>query len=144
MERKRQKLVGWDKGSLTEQQTEGTGTTTIQMRRKHNTNRTTHRAALPDRTASVPSQAASEFPPPCSPPTGTQHDGTWCGIPGSVWPGGVSPSGCAPSWIPMKINPVLAKPRTVVISFVLLDLDLLLVAVPVGLLSGHLSGSLKG
>jgi len=34
MERNRQKLVGRDKGSLTEQQTEGTATTTIQMRRK--------------------------------------------------------------------------------------------------------------
>ena len=22
-----------------------------------------------------------------APPTGTQHDGTWYGIPGSVWPG---------------------------------------------------------
>jgi len=30
------KLVGPDKDSLTEQQTEGTGTTTIQIRRKHN------------------------------------------------------------------------------------------------------------
>jgi len=30
---------------------------------------------------------------PCcaAPPTGTQRDGTWYGIPGSVWPGGVSP-----------------------------------------------------
>jgi len=45
------KLVGLDKGSLTEQQAEGTGTTTIQIRRKHNTNRTTQRAALPDRTS---------------------------------------------------------------------------------------------
>jgi len=36
MERKRQKPVGRDKGSLTEQQTEGTVTTTIQIRRKHN------------------------------------------------------------------------------------------------------------
>jgi len=44
----RQKLVGWDKGSLTEQQTKGTGTTTIQIRRKHNTNRMTQRAALLD------------------------------------------------------------------------------------------------
>jgi len=34
MERSRQKLVGRDKGSLTEQQTEGTATTTIQVRRK--------------------------------------------------------------------------------------------------------------
>jgi len=36
MERKRQKLVGQDKGSLTEQQTEGTVTTMVQIRRKHN------------------------------------------------------------------------------------------------------------
>jgi len=35
MERNRQKLVGRDKGSLTEQQTKGTGTTTIQIRGKH-------------------------------------------------------------------------------------------------------------
>jgi len=38
MERNRQKLVGRHKGSLTEQQTKGTGTTTIQMRRIHKTN----------------------------------------------------------------------------------------------------------
>jgi len=48
MERNRQKLVGRDKGSLTEQQTKGTGTTKIQIRRKHNINRTTQRAALPN------------------------------------------------------------------------------------------------
>jgi len=40
MERKRQKLVGQDKGSLTEQQIKGTGTT-IQIRRKHNTKQNT-------------------------------------------------------------------------------------------------------
>jgi len=43
MERNRQKMVGRDKGSLTEQQTKGTVTTTIQIRRKHNTNHTTQR-----------------------------------------------------------------------------------------------------
>jgi len=48
MERNRQKLVGWDKSSSTEQQTKGTVTTMVQIRRKHNTNRTTQRAALPD------------------------------------------------------------------------------------------------
>jgi len=32
MERKRQKLVGQDKGGLTEQQTKGTATTTIQKK----------------------------------------------------------------------------------------------------------------
>jgi len=50
------KLVGRDKGSLTEQQTKGTGTTTIQMRRKHNTNRTTRRAALHDYHRELPSR----------------------------------------------------------------------------------------
>jgi len=39
MERNRQKLVGLDKGSLTEQQTKGTVTTMIQMRRIHKTKR---------------------------------------------------------------------------------------------------------
>jgi len=48
MEGNRQKLVGWDKGSLTEQQTKGTGTTMTQIRRKHNTNHTAQRAALLD------------------------------------------------------------------------------------------------
>jgi len=61
-------LVGQDKGSLTEQQTKGTGTTTIQIRRKHNMNRATPRAVLPDQTVAPPSQAASEFPQPSSPP----------------------------------------------------------------------------
>jgi len=110
MERNRQKLVGWDKGSLTEQRPKGTVTTTIQIRRKHNTNHTTQRATLPDRCCVLPSR---EFVPALQlPPTGTQHDGTWCGIPCSVWPGWVSPPGCASSWIPVKINPVLAEPRT--------------------------------
>jgi len=64
MERNRQKLVGQDKGSLTEQQTEGTATTTIQIRRKHKINCTTQRAALPD--PFMRSRVASEFPPPRS------------------------------------------------------------------------------
>jgi len=38
MERNRQKLVSQNKGSLTEQQTKGTGTTMVQIRRIHNTN----------------------------------------------------------------------------------------------------------
>ena len=110
MERNRQKLVGRDKGSLTEQQTKGTVTTTIQMRRKHNTNRTAQRDALPDRTAVACSRATRELLPLS--PTGAQHDDTWHGIPCSLWPGGVSQPSCAPSWIPVKINPVLDEPRT--------------------------------
>jgi len=118
MERNRQKPVGRDKSSLTEQQTKWTGTTTIQVRRKHNTNRTTHRAALPNRrSCALPSR---EWVPAAPlPSTGTQHDGTWYGIPCSVWPGGVSPPGCARSWSLVKINPVLAKPRTLEIFTVL-------------------------
>jgi len=64
MERNRQKLVGRDKGSLKEQQTKGTVITTIQIRGKHNTNRTTQRVA----PAAAHSRAASEFPAFCSPP----------------------------------------------------------------------------
>ena len=108
MERKRQKLVGRDKGSLTEQQTEGTVTTTVQIRRKHDTN-SHNRPSLPDRTGAVRSQAASHFPPR-RPPHRTQHDGTWLCL--ARW-GQPPPPGCAPSWSPVKINPVLAKPRTV-------------------------------
>jgi len=111
MERNRQKLVGRDKGSLTEQQTKGTGTTTIQ--KKQNTqNKPTEQSlqntAALSRTATSRSRAASEFPP-----TRTQNDGTWYGIPCCVWSGGVSLPSYASSWIPVKIDPVLAKPRTI-------------------------------
>jgi len=67
MKRKRQKLVGRDKGSLTEQQTVGTVTTMIQVRRKYDTN-SHNRPSLPDRTSATHSPAAREFPPPCPPP----------------------------------------------------------------------------
>jgi len=64
------KLVGRDKGSLTEQQTKGTGTTMIQIRRNQDTNRTTHRAILPDRTAArAPELQVSSCRP--APPTRT-------------------------------------------------------------------------
>jgi len=113
MERNRQKPVGRDKGSLTEQQTKGTATTKIQKRGIHKKN-PQNRTALLDKTATEPSRDASEFPLRHRPVTGTQRDGTWYGIPGSAWPGWgwVSPPGCAPSWILVKINPVLAKSRT--------------------------------
>jgi len=97
MGRNRQKLVGRDKGSLTEQQTEGTVTTTIQIRRKHDTN-SHNRPSPPNRTSAARSPAASESPPRRPTSTGTQRDGTWYGIPGSVWPGGVSPH---PSAVPL-------------------------------------------
>jgi len=67
MEINRQKQVGWDKGSLTEQQTKGTGTTTIQIRRKYKTY-PQNRPTLSDRTAAEPSQAPREFLPRRPPP----------------------------------------------------------------------------
>jgi len=67
------KLVGQDKGSLTEQQTEGTVTTMIQIRRKHDKNR----PALSDCTGAARSRAAREFPtrrpPPPPEPSMTSH-----------------------------------------------------------------------
>jgi len=64
MERKRQKLVGRDKGSLTEQEQ--------QRYRKGELYKTNpqNRTTLPDCTAAEPSRATSEFPPhrPSPPP----------------------------------------------------------------------------
>ena len=70
MERNRQKLVGRDKGSLTEQQTKGTGATTIQIRRKHNTNHTTQRADVLNRRHTLLSRkwvSDGQLPPPPEP-----------------------------------------------------------------------------
>jgi len=95
MERNRQKPVGRDKGTLTEQQTKGTGTTTIQIRRKHNTNRTTHRAALLNRTGAAHSQAAREFPshrPPPPEPSMTAHDMEYPALFGQVGVGSAHPA----------------------------------------------------
>ena len=112
MERNRQKLVGRDKGSLREQQTEGTATTTILIRRKHDKLHDPQSRSLDRTSARAPEPRVSSRR--AAPPPGTPHDGTWYGIPSSVWPGWgwVSPPGCAPSWILVKINPVLAEPRT--------------------------------
>jgi len=106
--------VDWDKGSLTEQKTKGTVTTTIQIRRIHNINSRTE-PILPIIAAAC-SRATSDFLPPSSPPARTQHDGTWYRISCSVWPGWVSPPDCVPPWLLVKINPVLAEARTIVMK----------------------------
>ena len=62
-----------------------------------------HRRALP---------SCDCLPAAQLPPARTQHDSTWYGIPCSVWLGWVSPASCVCSWLLVKINPVLAEPRT--------------------------------
>jgi len=111
MEINRQKLVGRDKGSLTEQQTKGTGTTTIQKKgniqnKPAEQNRSlglNHCCAFPSR------ERVPAVPPPPPEPSMTAHGMEYPALFGQV---GVSPPGCAPSWSPVKINPVLAEPRT--------------------------------
>jgi len=90
-ERNRQKPVGQDKGSLTEQQTEGTGTTTIQKKKKEYTKQTrrTEPRSRTEPPLCAPKPRVSSRPPLS--PTGTQRDDTRYGTPGSVGPGGVSP-----------------------------------------------------
>jgi len=91
---KGKKPVGQDKDSLTEQQAKLTVTTTILIRRIYKTNSEMHRATL---TAWCPA---------------TQHDSTWYQIPCFVWPVWVTQPGCVPSQLLVKINPVVAEPRT--------------------------------
>jgi len=91
------KLVGQDKGILTEQQTKRTVRTTILRRRIYKINNEMHGASL----TAPRSQAATAFPPASS-PTRTQHDGPWYRIPCFVSPVWVSPPGCVPSWLLVK------------------------------------------
>jgi len=108
----RQKLVGWDKGSLTEQQTKGTVTTTIPIRRIHNTNSRTNRAALATLTSLVVCSRAA-FPPPSSPqpePGMAAHGMEYPVLFGQV--GSARPAVSPPGFL-VKINPILAKPRTI-------------------------------
>jgi len=100
MERNRQKLVGRDKGSLTEQQTEGTGTTTIQIRGTHKTKQTaqqSHSPQPPPQCTPKPQGApAAPLPPTPRPePSMTAHGMEYpalFGQVGSAHPA-VSPSG---------------------------------------------------
>ena len=68
MERKRQKLVGHDKGSLPEQQMKRTVTTTILTRRIYKTNSKTHRPTLTSRPPAAPepwlTSPLGQLPPP--------------------------------------------------------------------------------
>jgi len=67
---------------------------------KWNTQNKTDHTTEPLSTTAVSALPSREWVPAAPlPPTGTPHDGTWYGIPGSVWPGGVSPPSCVPSGI---------------------------------------------
>jgi len=111
--KKKAKLPGRDKGSLTEQRRKGTATiATILIRRIYKTSREMHRTAL---TSWCPacSPATIPFPHsqlPCSEPRMTAH-----GIQYSVFLTSLGqPPHCVPSWLLVKINPILTEPRTVV------------------------------
>jgi len=112
MERNRQKLVGRDKGSLTEQQTKGTATTTIQIRGIHRTDRSTPQTRSPgqDRRCTLPSSKWVPAALPHPEPSVMSHGMEYRALFGQV--GSAPTPRCAPSWSPVKINPVLAKPRT--------------------------------
>jgi len=74
MERKRQKLMVWDKGSLTAQQTKRTVTTVKLIRKIYKTNSKVHRTALNTRCLTR-SWATINSPWPARPP-GIQDEGT--------------------------------------------------------------------
>ena len=60
--------MGRDKGSLTEQQTEGTGTTTIQIRRKHNNEPHDPDSRSPEQDGHRALPSRSSVPPRRPPP----------------------------------------------------------------------------
>jgi len=66
--KKEKNIMGWDKGSFTEQQTKRTVTATILIRRTHETNSGMDRATLTVRHPTT-SQAATNFNPLASSPT---------------------------------------------------------------------------
>ena len=109
MKRKRQKLVGRDKDSLTEQQTEGNRNNNDTDKEKTQQKQT--RSLGPPWHRTLPSR---EWVPAAPPPhrNPAWHHMVWnTGLCLASW-GEPPPPGCAPSWSPVKINPVLAKPST--------------------------------
>ena len=85
--------MGRDKGSLTEQQTEGTGTTMKQIRRKHHTNRTTDGSLGQDWRRALPSceRVPAVLPPPPE-PSMTAHGMEYPALFGQVGVGPAHPA----------------------------------------------------
>jgi len=95
MERNRQKPVGQYKGSLTEQQTQGTGTTTIQIRRKHD--KTDCRTDPLSRTGPAPRApdprvSSRRATPPSPEPSMTAHGMEYPALFGQVGVGSADPA----------------------------------------------------
>ena len=106
-------LVGQDKGSLTEQQTKA--------KTNSNNNNNTYKENTQNKQRNAQSNSHCPVPhvllsrgshPPAQLPPHPEPSMTRYQIPCSVWPGWVSLPGCVPSCFLVKINPVLAKPRT--------------------------------
>ena len=101
--------MGQDKSSLTEQQTEGNRNNNDTDKEK--TQQKLTRSLGLHRRRTLPSRES--IPPPRHPPlepSVTSHGMEYRALFGQVE--SAPPPGCAPSWSPVKINPVLAKPRT--------------------------------
>ena len=111
MDRKGQKLLGWDKSGLTELQTKRTVTTKILIRRTYKTKQWNAPSNCDHQMPITVPSCDSLAPGQCPLRLGTQDDGTWYPIPCFVWPLWVSPPSFVPSWLLVKINPVLAKLR---------------------------------
>ena len=112
---KKGKLVGRDKGSLTERQRKRTATTTMLIRPIYK-NKGIHRA-----TVSPPSAQRTPKPWFTSPgqllhpaPSIMAHSSEYAN-----WPVWVSRPCCVPSWLLVKINPIPAEPRTLITTFLI-------------------------
>ena len=108
--RKRQNSwVGWDKGSLTEQQRKWTVTNRILIRRIYKTREYTEQLSQPAAQCAPEQWLTSRL---ASSPTQNQ---TWHLLilyTLFVWPGWVSCPSCVHSWLLVKINSVPGEPRT--------------------------------
>ena len=107
--KKKAKLVGGNKDSLTEQQTKQTLTTITLIRRIYKTNPKCTEQLSPSEDPCAPDlrlTSASQLPH-------SELSMTTHGIEYPIfWSVRVSRPVCVPSWLLVKINPVLAEPRT--------------------------------
>jgi len=106
---KKAKFVGWDKGSLIEQQRKRTVTATVLIKRIYKTSENTGQLSHCLMPSALP--RAIHLPPARSL---TSHRAWWHVVSNTplVWPVWVSHPGCVPSRLLVRINTTLAVPRT--------------------------------